>query len=124
MAKKVLVVDDSHTIRQQVGILLTEAGYEVLLATDGHEGMQQIRANPDLGMVVCDVHMPDMSGLEMLRQLKTNPTDSKPPVLMLTTDATPAAVGEAREHGARGWIVKPFKPETLLACVRRLAGEP
>ena len=124
MAKKVLIVDDSHTIRQQVGILLTEAGYDVLQAADGHEGIQQIQANPDLGMVVCDVHMPDMSGLEMLRQLKEHPFDSNPPVLMLTTDATPASVAEAREQGARGWIMKPFKPETLLACVRKLAGEP
>lgn len=121
MTKKILIIDDASVIRQQVGIVLTAAGYEVLQAVDGLDGLQQIKANPDLAMVICDVNMPNLSGLEVLRRLRAEEHPRVPPILMLTTDASPASVGEARSLGAHGWIVKPFKKEILLACVKKMA---
>lgn len=123
MPKKVLIIDDSSTVRQQVGILLTEAGYEVLQAVDGIDGLSQIRACRDLDLVFCDVHMPNMSGIEMLKMLARDAV-ALPPIVMLTTEGNPSSITQAKEAGARGWIVKPVKPETLLATVRKIAGTP
>jgi two-component system chemotaxis response regulator CheY len=123
MAKKVLIIDDSSTVRQQVGMLLSEAGYEVLQAVDGIDGLSQIRAYPDLDLAFCDVHMPNMSGIEMLKLLARDSV-AIPPIVMLTTEGSPSSITQAKEAGARGWIVKPVKPETLLATVRKIAGQP
>ena len=122
MGKKVMVVDDSRTVRQQVGIVLTEAGYEVIEAADGLEGAEKIAAEKDLAMVLCDVNMPRMTGLEMLGAVKRDGKNAELPVLMLTTEGQPALIARAKQAGAKGWIVKPFKPEMLLAAVRKLAG--
>jgi two-component system, chemotaxis family, chemotaxis protein CheY len=124
MSKKILIIDDSSTVRQQVGILLTEAGYEVLQAVDGIDGLSQIRAGgKDLELVFCDVHMPNMSGIDMLKMLARDAVQL-PPIVMLTTEGNPSSITQAKEAGARGWIVKPVKPETLLATVRKIAGTP
>ncbi len=121
MATKILIVDDSSSVRQHVGILLTQAGYEVVQAVDGLDGINQVKTNDDLKMIVCDVHMPNMDGLEMLRNVKADESSRALPVLMLTSEVSPSVVQEARAGGACGWIVKPFKPDMLLACVRKLA---
>lgn len=121
MAKQVLIVDDSVAIRQQVGLTLSEAGYDVLQAVDGLDGLKQLDAHPNTAMVICDVHMPNMGGLEMLLRLQSQQRAESPPFLMLTTEARPASVGEARSRGAKGWIVKPFKKDILLACVKKMA---
>jgi two-component system, chemotaxis family, chemotaxis protein CheY len=123
MSKKILIIDDSSTVRQQVGILLTEAGYEVLQAVDGIDGLSQIRASDALELVFCDVHMPNMNGIDMLKQLARDAV-KLPPIVMLTTEGNPSSITQAKEAGARGWIVKPVKPETLLATVRKVAGNP
>lgn len=122
MGKKVMVIDDSRTVRQQVGIVLTEAGYEVIEAADGLEGAERIALEKDLAMVLCDVNMPRMTGLEMLAAVKRDGKNAGLPVLMLTTEGQPALIARAKQAGAKGWIVKPFKPEMLLAAVRKLAG--
>ncbi len=122
MAKQILIIDDSVAIRQQVGLTLSEAGYDVLQAVDGLDGLKQLEAHPTIAMVICDVHMPNMDGLEMLLRLQSQQRAASPPILMLTTEARPASVGEARSRGAQGWIVKPFKKDILLACVKKLAG--
>jgi two-component system, chemotaxis family, chemotaxis protein CheY len=122
MAKKILVVDDSRTVRQQLGGLLTEAGYEVVQAADGVEGVETISSTPDLSLVICDVNMPKMNGVDMLTLVKQDPRNAKLQVLMLTTEGQPALITRAKEAGARGWIVKPFKQDLLLATVRKLAG--
>jgi two-component system, chemotaxis family, chemotaxis protein CheY len=123
MSKKILIIDDSSTVRQQVGVLLTEAGYEVLQAVDGIDGLSQIRATTELELVFCDVHMPNMSGIDMLKLLARDAV-KLPPIVMLTTEGSPSSITQAKEAGARGWIVKPVKPETLLATVRKVAGNP
>jgi two-component system chemotaxis response regulator CheY len=122
MSKKVLIVDDSRTVRQQLGIVLTEAGYEVVEATDGLDGAEKIAASSDLAMVICDVNMPRMNGIEMLTFLKQDPRHANLLVLMLTTEGQPALIAKAKAAGARGWIVKPFKPDLLLGTVRKLVG--
>ncbi len=122
MAKKVMVVDDSRTVRQQVGIVLTAAGYDVIEAADGIEGLEKVQSTDDLAMVICDVNMPNMNGVDMLISVKSDSRFAELPVVMLTTEAQPALIVKAKQGGAKGWIVKPFKPEQLLAVVRKLVG--
>jgi two-component system, chemotaxis family, chemotaxis protein CheY len=122
MGKKIIVVDDSRTVRVQVGSVLKGAGYEVLEATDGHEGMAMIEAHADAAMVICDVNMPNLNGLDMLATIKQGGRHPDLPVVMLTTEAEPALVERAKQYGAKGWIVKPFKPELLVSAVRKVAG--
>ena len=120
MAKKILVVDDSMTVRQQVGSVLTQAGYEVVEAADGVEGAEKIAAEADIAMVVCDVNMPRMNGLDMVQKVKSDPSKAALPIVMLTTEGNPALIQQAKGAGATGWILKPFKPDQRLATVEKL----
>src|SRR5688572_29853661 len=106
MPKQILVVDDSVTIRQQVGLALTTAGFTVLEAADGADGLDQVARNPELSLVLCDVNMPRKNGIEMLEAMKAGGCHAGLPVLMLTTEAAPALVDRAKKAGAKGWIVK------------------
>lgn len=123
MSKKILVVDDSNTIRQQVGMCLTGAGYTVVEAADGAEGLSTIKSTPDIAMVICDVNMPNMNGIEMLEAVHADGNFSKLPVIMLTTEGQPALISRAKKAGAKGWIVKPFKPDLLLAAAKKLTAQ-
>jgi two-component system chemotaxis response regulator CheY len=118
MAKKILVVDDSQTVRQQVGLALKQAGYEVVEAVDGLEGSQKVDST--IAMVICDVNMPRMNGLEMLETVKGGGKNPNLPFVMLTTEGQPALIDRAKKAGAKGWIVKPFKAELLVAAVAKL----
>jgi two-component system chemotaxis response regulator CheY len=120
MSKKIIVVDDSSTIRQQVAEALSAAGFDVIQAGDGVEGIDRIDRHPDASMVLCDIHMPNMTGIEMLGHVKAGGKNAALPIVMLTTEGDPAVVKEAKSLGARGWIVKPFKRDMLLATVRKL----
>jgi two-component system chemotaxis response regulator CheY len=120
--KKILVVDDSRTVRQQVASVLSQAGYQVVDASDGIEAIEKIEANADLAMVICDVNMPRMNGIDMLVLLKKDERYANLAVLMLTTEGQPGPIQRAKQAGAKGWIVKPFSPDTLLAAVRKLTG--
>ena len=120
MSKRVLVVDDSATVRQQVGNALQQAGYEIVEAVDGADGLSKLADNSDISMVICDINMPRMSGLEMIEQIARSTTMKKVPVVMLTTEGQPALIQRAKQAGAKGWIVKPFKPDLLLAAVNKL----
>ncbi len=120
MGKKVLVVDDSMTVRQQVGAVLTQAGYDVVEASDGVEGVEAIAAHADLKMVICDVNMPRLNGLDMVEKVKAGGLNANLPIIMLTTEGSPALIQKAKGAGAKGWILKPFKPDQLLATVEKL----
>lgn len=124
-AQKIIVIDDSDTVREQVSIVLTGAGYEIIEAEDGLQGANVIRDNPAAALAICDVNMPKLGGLDMLQLLgKSNDTAGAPPsipVLMLTTEGRPDLIERARSFGAKGWMVKPFKPTMLLATVKKLA---
>ncbi|MFZ5893044.1 MAG: response regulator [Myxococcota bacterium] len=119
MAKKVIVIDDSQTVRQQVRLTLSQAGFEVVEAVDGKDGLAVIQKTKDAAVAICDVNMPHMNGLEMLEALAQ--TGSKLPVLMLTTEGQPQLIERAKKVGAKGWIVKPFKADLLVAAVKKLA---
>jgi two-component system chemotaxis response regulator CheY len=120
--KKILVIDDSETIRQQVRQALAATGYEIIEAVDGIDGLEKLRALTDLDIALCDVNMPRMNGLDMIAEVQR--TGPKIPILMLTTEGQPSLIRRAREAGAKGWIVKPFKPELLVAAVTKLIDPP
>ncbi|WP_437907152.1 response regulator [Sorangium sp. So ce327] len=125
MAKKILLVEDSSTVRQQVGILLSAAGYGTLEADNGRDAVATVAAHKDdLAMIIADVNMPVMNGIEMIQSLRDKGLASGVPILMLTTEGQPELIEKARKAGAKGWIIKPFKPDLLLAAVKKLAGEP
>jgi two-component system chemotaxis response regulator CheY len=122
MGKKVLIVDDSGTVRQQVTVALTGAGFDVIEAVDGLDGIQKMAETPDLALVVSDINMPRMNGIEMLQALKKETKYAKIPIVVLTTEGQPELIQSAKAAGAKGWIVKPFKPEMLVAAAKRLTG--
>lgn len=122
MTKKVLIVDDSATVREQVREVLTVASFEVVEAADGVEGAETIARCDDLAAVICDVNMPRMNGLDMLEAVRRGPKGAALPIVMLTTEGQHELVRRAKAAGAKGWIVKPFKPELLVAAVRKLTG--
>jgi len=122
MAKTIVIIDDSRTARQQVMNALEGIGYDLVEAVDGQDGIAKLSTHTDASLVICDVNMPKMSGLEMLGEVKQNANISHIPFLMLTTEAQPELVQQAKDAGAKGWIIKPFKPEMLRAAVRKLAG--
>ena len=117
-AKRVLIVDDSQTVRLQVAKALSGAGYEVLEAIDGMDGQDKVDATVD--MLICDVNMPRMNGLEMLETIKRDGKNANLPCLMLTTECQPQMIERAKKAGAKGWIIKPFKAELLVAAVTKL----
>ena len=117
--KKVLIVDDSPVVRQQVKLALGQS-YEFIEAADGVEGLGKVTADPDIAMIILDINMPRMSGLEMLEKIKEGGKNAGLHVVMLTGEGQHSMIERAKKAGAKGWIVKPFKAELLSAAVRRL----
>lgn len=122
MSRTILIIDDSATVRQQVSGVLSQAGFDVLQAVDGVDGADQIRARADLALVICDVNMPKLNGLDMLESLKGEIAARSLPVVMLTTEGQAEAMGRAKQAGAKGWIVKPFRENLLVATAKKLTG--
>jgi len=118
--KRVLVVDDSAAVRQQVGLALKQAGYEVLEAADGIDGAEKIAADAEIAIVICDVNMPRMDGLTMIEMVQSNKNRTFPAILMLTTEGRPEFMQRGKRAGAKGWIIKPFKAAVLVAAVAKL----
>jgi two-component system chemotaxis response regulator CheY len=120
MAKTVLIVDDSASLRTVVRMALQRAGYDVLEAGDGVEGLAQLEGAGKVHLIVSDVNMPRMDGITFLTQVKVHARHKFAPVLMLTTESQDSARALGRAAGARAWMVKPFKPQQLLDVVARL----
>lgn len=120
----ILVVDDSPTVRQQVALALGEAGFAIVEATDGLEGLDAIHKNPGIALVILDVNMPNMNGLEMLEKLQEEGEIDRLSVVMLTTEGHPDLIRRAKQAGAKGWIVKPFKADQLVAAADKLTAVP
>ena len=120
MAKTVLVVDESGTVRQQVSMALKQAGFETAEASDGREGLAIIESDRKIDMVISDVNMPNMNGLEMVEKIKRKPACKTLPIIMLTTEGQPSMIKRAKEAGAAGWIVKPFNAGQLIQTAKHL----
>jgi two-component system chemotaxis response regulator CheY len=119
MGKKVLIVDDSASVRTIARIALKEAGYEVSEATNGQEALARLGAEK-IHLVVSDVNMPVMDGITFLKEVKANPLYKFMPVIMLTTEAGNDKKEQGRAAGAKAWIVKPFQPASLVDAVSKL----
>jgi two-component system chemotaxis response regulator CheY len=117
---KILIVDDSITVRQQVAAALGPAGFELAEAADGEDALTQLLGGLSVQLVICDVNMPKLGGLDMLELLRKDPAIAATPVLMLTTEGQPEYIARAKALGAKGWMVKPFKSELLIAAVKKL----
>ncbi len=119
MSTTVLIVDDSATVRQQVGAALAQSGFEVEHACDGLEGVARIQKG-GIDCVICDVNMPNMNGIELVEAIKDCDEHLALPILMLTTEGSRDLIQRAKKAGASGWIVKPFKAALLVAAVQKL----
>jgi two-component system chemotaxis response regulator CheY len=119
-SKRILVVDDSTTVRQQVSAALVQAGFEVVEACDGADGIEKLETDPEIGLVILDVNMPRMNGLEMLETVKAAGKHPALQIVMLTSEGQRSLVERAKKAGAKGWIVKPFKPEHMVATAKKL----
>ena len=120
MAKVILAVDDSASIRQMVKFTLSDAGYTVIDAVDGKDALAKL--NGAVNMVITDLNMPNLDGIGLIRSLRANPAVKGVPILMLTTESQESRKQEGKQAGATGWIVKPFTTQQLLAVVKRLIG--
>jgi two-component system chemotaxis response regulator CheY len=119
MAKKILAVDDSKTMREMVSFTLKSAGYEVVEAEDGKAALT-VLGGGKVDAIITDLNMPNMNGFELIRSLRANPAYKFTPILMLTTEGDGSKKEEGKAAGATGWIVKPFNPEKLVEVVKKV----
>jgi two-component system chemotaxis response regulator CheY len=119
MGKSIITVDDSATMRKMVSFTLKAAGYDVLEAGDGQEAFNLLQTRP-VHLVIADINMPNMDGIELTRRLRGLAAFARTPILLLTTESAPAKKAEGRAAGATGWIVKPFNQEQLLTVVAKV----
>ncbi|MBF0426666.1 MAG: response regulator [Magnetococcales bacterium] len=118
MPKTILCVDDSATMRQTIKLTLAVNGYAIIEAEDGRAGLEKAR-NQIVDLVITDLNMPRMNGLELISALRTLPDYKGVPVLFVTTESSPELRDQAMTAGASGWLVKPFAPDQLLKITRR-----
>ena len=121
MAKSILAIDDSASIRQMVGFTLKSSGYEVVEAVDGMEGLEKAKGK-SFNLVLTDQNMPRMDGLTLIKSLRALPQYKTVPILMLTTESSDAMKQQGRAAGATGWLVKPFDPQKLVEVVKKVIG--
>ena len=119
MAKTVLTVDDSASVRQMVKFTLTSAGYDVIEAGNGGDALRKLNGSP-VHLVISDVNMPAMDGIELTKRIRVTNGYKYVPILILTTESHEVKKQAAKTAGATGWIVKPFRPEQLLAVVQKV----
>ncbi|MDY0013699.1 MAG: response regulator [Rhodocyclaceae bacterium] len=121
MAKTILTVDDSASIRQMVSFTLKSAGYEVVEAVDGMDGLDKAKSK-GFNLVLTDQNMPRMDGIGLIKNLRAMPAYRSVPILMLTTESSDAMKQQGRAAGATGWLVKPFDPQKLIEVVKKVIG--
>jgi two-component system chemotaxis response regulator CheY len=120
MAKVILTVDDSASVRQMVKFTLSDAGYTVIEAVDGKDALTKL--TKPVNLVITDLNMPNLDGLGLIRSVRANPACKGVPIIMLTTESQESRKLEGKAAGATGWIVKPFATQQLLAVVKRVLG--
>ncbi len=119
MGKTIMTVDDSASVRQMVSFTLKKAGYEVIQACDGKDALGKING-ASINMVITDLNMPNLDGIGLIKKIRSNSAFRFIPIIMLTTESQDSKKAEGKSAGATGWIVKPFKPEQLLAVVKKV----
>jgi two-component system chemotaxis response regulator CheY len=117
---QILVVDDSSTVRDEVAGFLKRNGLDVATAVDGHDGLSKLRMDPKLKLVVSDVNMPNMDGLTMAEKIRGELGNKTVNIVMLTTENSPIMKERGKAAGIKGWIVKPFKGDAVLATFKKL----
>lgn len=121
MSKVIMTVDDSASVRQMVSFTLQGAGYQVIAAVDGRDALGKMNHGP-VHLVITDLNMPNLDGVGLIRQLRADAKHKFLPIIMLTTESQVERKQEGKAAGATGWIVKPFKPEQLVAVVKKVLG--
>jgi len=121
MTKTIMTVDDSASVRQMVSFTLKEAGYGVIEAIDGLDAISKINGQT-LHLIITDMNMPNMDGIELIKNIRVNKEYKFIPIIMLTTESQSDKKMEGKAAGATGWIVKPFKPEQLLSVIKKVIG--
>ena len=119
--KKILAVDDSFSIRKSITFILSEAGYEITEAVDGVDGLEKAKADK-FNLILTDINMPNMDGIELIKQLRQTEGYKFTPIIALTTENQDSKMQEGKAAGATGWIVKPFTAEKLIAIVKKITG--
>ncbi|KUL41405.1 response regulator [Actinoplanes awajinensis] len=121
MAKTILIVDDSASVRQVVSIALKGAGYEVITANDGKDALSKL-GGQRIHLIISDVNMPNMDGITFVAEAKKLPAYKFTPIIMLTTESQEDKKKQAQAAGAKAWVTKPFQPEQMLSAVSKLVG--
>ena len=119
MAKTIMIVDDSASLRQVVGIALKGAGYDVIEACDGRDALGKLTGQK-VHLIISDVNMPNMDGITLVKEIKRHPSYKFTPIMMLTTESQETKKAEGQAAGAKAWVVKPFQPPQMLDAVSRL----
>lgn len=120
MNKNILIVDDSESIREAIGLALTSAGYHVEKAIDGEDGIRMLRSVSQVDLVITDLNMPNMDGINLVQEVRKDDSYRYLPILILTTESQNVKRMEARKAGATGWIVKPFVKDQLLQVIQKV----
>lgn len=120
MARKILILDDSQSMRSLLGMTLKQMGFEVIDAEDAADGISKLKQNPDVEMIFSDLNMPGKNGIEFIKSVKSDPVFKIIPVVMLTTESGENRKEEGKAAGAMAWIVKPFKVETIQSVVKKI----
>ena len=120
MAKNILIVDDSESIRVVVGMALRSEGYNVIVGEDGQHGLELLLENDGINLIISDLNMPRMDGISFLNEVRKLDKFKYLPILILTTESQESKKMEAKNSGATGWIIKPFVKEKLIAVVKKV----
>lgn len=119
MSKKILIVDDSESIREVVSFTLENEGFDVIVASDGTDALTMLDGKP-IDLIITDLHMPEMDGITLIKHVRKMEAYQRIPILFLTTESQTSKKLEAKEAGATGWIIKPFVPAKLIAALNKV----
>ncbi len=120
MGKKILIADDSTSMRQMIEFTLSDAGYVVVQAVDGEDAFSRFAS--DVNLVITDLNMPKMNGIDLIKKIRGGTVNKFLPIIMLTTESEQAKKDEGKKAGATAWIVKPFTPDNLLETIKKVTG--
>ena len=122
MAKKILILDDTQSMRSLLSMTLKSSGFTVIEAVDGVDGLEKLKQNAGIDIIFTDLNMPNKNGVEFIKDVKAIPAYKSIPIVMLTTESEEKKKNEGKAAGAMAWIVKPFKVETIQAVINKILG--